>query len=1772
LTLKLTGDVESDNPIVDYAFATVNVKDPVFDLRFEEIAQDPQILTNTYRITNSGDTITDLRVFAEETIAPQIVFQPKIDHLRLQNGQSVVFTATFQPTGGVSQYTGTLTAEGAGQTVPLLTHFGCPEGTSLYDVTLNDVHVCLKKASGYCTNRPNIWVNFDLPQGILPEDISRARLYINFSLWSAFSGYRNHDVTVKLNDTVVETYKNTIPNGPYGIEIPPVLIQTGEESVGRNQIKLETRHMNGGHYVIASEFQLILDVDSVNLGPVCALSQEEAEQAALDLPWLCDGEPAWALCPRVDGVTPLDENGEEKWNFNPGEIVQFRVAATNPDLDEHACSLNLIIDDDFDAGGTTFERTVDLTMVSGGSDSAIFWWAVPEETETKFYHVKAIISGSGDCVDEGVYPNAIAVNQPVIGYVMDNETGLGLEGVEVCTFGFGSGILYTACDTTDENGMFTLYVPEGKHEIFASKDGFSAHSVVVDSSTICPLLFLSNDSASLGEAPDSGHSRDPVNTALGNFTLNHEDLSFKGRGLNFSFERFYNSQDTYEGALGYGWTHNYNLNIRMEENVAIVKYGDGRDEFYLQQPDGSFVPQPGIHKTLSQNVDGTFMLGDKSQRVHNFDASGRLNAIVDKNGNTISLTYNGGQLVTVTDPVGRQVHFLYDVESRIVQLQDPLGRTVRFEYDENGDLVSAFDPMGHETTYTYDAQHQMLSATDPKGNVFVSNTYDAEKRVVTAQSDALGNLSHFHYDDQSHTTIIIDPLGYKTVHQHDNRNRLVKVIDPLRNEIAMEYDEDNNKTRVVDKRGNEARFAYDERGNVTKVTDPLGNESIILYDDKNNPTEKTDALGHKTGFEYDDKGNLVKIIDALMNETIIEVNEFGQQMSIMDSRANSAAYMYDVQGNLVEKKDALNFTLTYDYDAAGRLTSVTDQLGHNTKFDYDNNDNLTTTTDPDPFGYTVIKEYDSNGNRTSAKDRRGHITAFNYDQKDRLQSITDPLLHTASYAYDALDRKVSMTDKRDKITTYTYDAVGNLVKIIDAIGKSTGNFYDKNGNLIRQVDSLGHETSYTYDELDRLVRVQDALGHQTVYQHDAEGRLTGKTDANGRTTRYEYDALGRLNKVVEPNNAETQFSYDEVGNKISFTNASGYTFTYEYDALNRLTKDADGFQYEYDGAGNLSKRIDAKGQVVTYNYDELSRLKEIRYPDASVVTFAYDPNGNQTTMVDVLGTTTSQYDELNRLTQTKDPFGKVVAYGYDETGNRTTLTYPGNNTVQYGYDDVNHLETVTDWEAKVTTYSYDNAGRLVGMTYPNGATAEISYDNAGRLTGLTNSMVNDETICSYNFTLDPVGNRASVEKVEPLVPFVKNAEIAYQYDADNKISAITDGSFAFDANGSVTAKTDGVKNYNFTWNNENRLQQRGDGDHTVTYLYDGQRNRIASVRDGVTTRYVLDTGTMILPNVLAETDASGNITARYIYGLGLIARVDDQGTHYYHYDLLGSTIALSDESSEITDKYAYDPFGRMANRAGTTENPFTFVGQFGLMDEGDGLYYVRARYYDSHLGRFLSKDLLVGDEMDPSSLHRYVYVGNRPVGMVDVSGLCGEKELPWKKIKWRLNDIKYGSEFVRQMNRTARWLNSTPYVSRDSSHYLIGRASYSIGRVARGLSDLISIYTVVIPRYGEAITRAHEDISNESAGIHWERYWEIIFSEISAGSLQSAGDIALGNVDWTLNRLRIINPIYYAEKITRGITKEEYEKNVSEATTLLREANRTITGEKIRSFSRWILE
>jgi RHS repeat-associated protein len=215
----------------------------------------------------------------------------------------------------------------------------------------------------------------------------------------------------------------------------------------------------------------------------------------------------------------------------------------------------------------------------------------------------------------------------------------------------------------------------------------------------------------------------------------------------------------------------------------------------------------------------------------------------------------------------------------------------------------------------------------------------------------------------------------------------------------------------------------------------------------------------------------------------------------------------------------------------------------------------------------------------------------------------------------------------------------------------------------------------------------------------------------------------------------------------------------------------------------------------------------------------------------------------------------------------------------------------------------------------------------------------------------------------------------YTHDVDNRLLTAGSITFGYDSNGNLITKTLGGNVTNYTWDFNDMLTQVTANGNTYVYRYDALGNRVAKIANSVETRYVGD---------LAETDSSGNITAYYVYGLGLISKITPADeSYFYHFDGLGSTIAITDVSGNVLNKYSYDEYGKVLSQEEAISNPFKYVGQFGVMDEGNGLLYMRARFYDPEVGRFISKDPI---RFAGGDLNLYAYVANNPVIGVDPSG------------------------------------------------------------------------------------------------------------------------------------------------------------------------------------------
>jgi RHS repeat-associated protein len=212
-------------------------------------------------------------------------------------------------------------------------------------------------------------------------------------------------------------------------------------------------------------------------------------------------------------------------------------------------------------------------------------------------------------------------------------------------------------------------------------------------------------------------------------------------------------------------------------------------------------------------------------------------------------------------------------------------------------------------------------------------------------------------------------------------------------------------------------------------------------------------------------------------------------------------------------------------------------------------------------------------------------------------------------------------------------------------------------------------------------------------------------------------------------------------------------------------------------------------------------------------------------------------------------------------------------------------------------------------------------------------------------------------------------------------------SYTYDNNGNMTSRTDGLGTTTYQYNAENRLIGiNKSGGTAIIYRYDPFGKRIEKNVNGTITRYLYDG-----EDILYELDGSNTILARYTHGPGvdehLIVRRGG-ANYYYHADGLGSITHITDVSGNIVQTYVYNAFGEIVNQYGNLPNTFTYTSR--EYDPESGLYYYRARYYDSKIGRFLQTDPI---GFSGGGVNLYAYVANNPVNFTDPFGLV-DKEPP----------------------------------------------------------------------------------------------------------------------------------------------------------------------------------
>ncbi len=799
---------------------------------------------------------------------------------------------------------------------------------------------------------------------------------------------------------------------------------------------------------------------------------------------------------------------------------------------------------------------------------------------------------------------------------------------------------------------------------------------------------------------------------------------------------------------------------------------------------------------------------------------------------------------------------------------------------------------------------------------------------------------------------------------------------------------------IRDKQGQQLTITRSEgqHGNITKITSPHGRWVTLTYDTSNRIKEIKDNSGRTLKYAYNSSGLLESATDPAERTTKYEYNAEGDMTSVTDPRGNK--YLETTYSSGLVSKQTLANGGTYEFSytmGSGKVESViaTEPKGNKRKITF--NTEGYPTSETAGLGSSVeqtmtFERQMGTGILLSSTDARSRKTTYEYNNYGDVTAVTrlagTSSAQTYKYAYEPGTNKLTKaTDPLGHATTYEYNVQGELAATKDALGHTTRYEYNSDGQPTIITNPLGKKTTITYED-GALTALTDPLGRTTKQFVDAAGRVLATTLPGGQRTTYEYNNDNQVTKMTDPAGNATSYEYDADGNLTTITDPLKHKSSYSYTKMDLLESETDPLEKKitavYDTNGNLVELTDRRGRVDKFTYDALNRLTEAKYGVSgetaeSTVKYEYD-NGNRLTKVvdSASGTYTPEYDELNRLKSLDTPQG-TVKYEYDEANRRTSMTVPGQEALKYTYDEANRLKELKRGTQAVS-FAYNEDNLPTNTRLPDGIEEQYGYDEANELTSIAykkGSTTLGELDYSYN--LDGRKEAMWGSYARTALP---EAFSSAKYNADNEQTERGSKKFSYDANGNLTS--DGTNEY--TWNARNQLASITGGTK-ASFGYSPFGQRTTRTLNGTTTELLYDG-----PNVVQEIQ-SGKVTANMLTGVlpsKVFARTTSKATENLLTDQLGSTIALANSSGSVETTYTYDPFGTTTKEGTASENTMQYAGQ---ENDGDGLYYDRARYYSPAAARFISQDPL--GQAEGSNL--YKYTGDDPVNATDLLGTKSEE-------------------------------------------------------------------------------------------------------------------------------------------------------------------------------------
>ncbi len=1063
-----------------------------------------------------------------------------------------------------------------------------------------------------------------------------------------------------------------------------------------------------------------------------------------------------------------------------------------------------------------------------------------------------------------------------------------------------------------------------------------------------------------------------VNLCNGNLFKSFTDVQVApGRGAGLVLQRTYNSNDDRAGAFGIGWTHAYD--IRIEEAGAVVENNVekelvprtdffGGKHKYTRDADGLYTPPAYLYDEMDSRYDEEMVSGlPRSEEdtqvgmdgtVKHFvpegtDAAGRpspvrvCDYIEDRYGNRTTLTY--GQTITFTDGSTKKL---------LTQVKDPVNRTLVFAWQNFGTsaapafrIISVQSPL-YMVTYEY-----------------YQNAGDASSYLnlwrVRVDSTGLNRVTTYTY------TTVAGETGL-----------LASIADPLGNAVSYTYTiTPGTRTRTV--WGDlVAPPGYNPTGTVwaNSITEPGGivagtgqaRSQVWTIDTGGTWYANSYGLGI---INFKSSGGIQGYlgIDGSLRANVM--ND-GQLFDV--SQNLSFAWNYDITNNV---------TRAFEYNTPGNYNVARTR---STEATYGPHGNVLTQFTSGFPGQTTYTYYNASKyfQKASVTDALGRTSTFDYfDNKDILPGNRGNMAWVRdagygvsgspsfgkqfTYTYNQYGQKASETNLNGVVTNYTYgDAWGNLTQVVQDPGtgrlnRTTAMVYDTVGKVTSSTDPNGQASTFLYNKLGQPTsatfpaKAGVAAGETISYQYGLNGRTESVTDGRGTTSMSYENGCDWVSSVTDPVTGTTGYTYRLGGERDTMLLPGGGVVSYQYATTDVISygqmvhasSEPDKYGHKLVGI------TDDQGRQVSVTLDDFGRSQWVRFnqvynSSAQLVGYAETKHS--------YGPTNSH---LGRgwLTQSRTVY-RVTATGADRLLYQNDYTY--NNLGQRTANTITTTNAQNQLVSRTESYTYDEQSRLKTANYGDGQNQTYGFDAMGNRTAKTDNVTGSESYAFDN------ANRIATRQV--------GSSGVTTYTSDANGNTLTDAS------------------HTNQWDSQNQLVSSLSNGKTSAFKYgaDGLRRRFAVTPTGQSqattiTHYGYDGSNVVRE---WEENIAGvlNVSATYLLGAsGPAYKCPANATdvRWYVYDGLGSVVGEVDVSGNVTSAKKHDVFGLRRGTVGTEKSRHGFVGGLGhYSDDETGLVYMRARYYDPAVGRFISEDKR-GD-----GNNWFAYCNNDPVNKADANG------------------------------------------------------------------------------------------------------------------------------------------------------------------------------------------